>query len=345
MEKSKIMKRLFVLLIACAPFVVFGQSYNLIQQTSGTSTSIRGMSIVSDQVAWVSGSNGSIGKTVDGGLTWQWIKPAGFDKLDFRDIEAFDTNKAVIVNAGSPAYVLLTVDGGKSWKQTYKNTDSAIFLDGMAFWDAKHGIIFGDPINNKMQLLRTTDGGLSWKNISSNLKWNLLTGEAGFAASGTTIKTLANGKVIIATGGAASNLYYSNNYGDKWGFYKCPILQGESSTGAFSMDFYDKKNGVVVGGNYLKDNENQNNVLLTNNAGKTWSRPLKPVDGFRSGVIYINEKVLIATGSSGTDVSTDAGVSWYNISKLNFNIIQKSKSGKLILLAGNKGQVYKVVNN
>jgi len=338
------MKRL-LLIFLLFPVLVFGQSYTFVQLPTGPATSLRGMSIVSDQVAWVSGSNGAVGKTVDGGITWQWTKPAGYEKLDFRDIEAFDSNKAIIVNAGSPAFVLLTTDGGESWKQTYKNLDSAIFLDGMDFWNAKRGIIFGDPIKNRMQILTTTDGGNSWQNISSNLKWNILTGEASFAASGTTIKAMGNGKVWIATGGAASNIYYSNNYGAKWGFYQCPIIQGESSTGPFSMAFYDKKTGVVVGGNYLKDNENSNNILLTNNSGKTWRKPLKPVSGFRSGVIYVNDKVLIATGSSGTDLSTDAGLSWYNISKLNFNVIQKSKTGKLILVAGNKGQIYKLVNN
>jgi photosystem II stability/assembly factor-like uncharacterized protein len=336
-------KLLFILLFF--PFIGFGQSYILILQNSETSTSFRGMSIVSDQVAWVSGSNGTIGKTTDGGSTWQWIKPTGYEKLDFRDIEAFDTDKAIVVNSGSPAYILLTIDGGKSWTQTYKNTDSAIFLDGMAFWDSKRGMAFGDPIKNRMQLLRTNDGGLSWEDISTNLKEEMLAGEAGFAASGTSITTMDKGKVWIATGGATSNIYYSNNYGNKWGFYKCPILQGESSTGVFSVAFQTKKTGVVVGGNYLKDNENSNNILLTNNSGKTWTKPLKPVSGFRSGVIYVNEKVMIATGSSGTDVSTDAGISWYNISKINLNVIQKSHSGKLILLAGNKGQIYKLVKN
>ncbi|RYE52431.1 MAG: hypothetical protein EOP48_16510 [Sphingobacteriales bacterium] len=233
-------KLLFILLYF--PMIGFGQSYKLALQNTGTSTSFRGMSIVSDQVAWVSGSNGTIGKTTDGGSTWQWITPSGYEKLDFRDIEAFDTDRAIVVNAGSPAYILLTVDGGKSWTQTYKNVDSAIFLDGMDFWDAKRGIIFGDPIKNRMQLLRTNDGGLSWEDISANLKRDLIAGEAGFAASGTSIVTMENGKVWIATGGAASNIYYSNDYGNKWSFYKCPILQGESSTGVFSIAFQTKKN-------------------------------------------------------------------------------------------------------
>ncbi|WP_370583126.1 WD40/YVTN/BNR-like repeat-containing protein [Pedobacter sp. MC2016-24] len=332
----------FICWLFLLPLIGYAQTYDLVSLNSGTNASLRGMSIVTDDVAWVSGSKGHIGKTTDGGKTWQWVQPAGYAQLDFRDIQGFDSLKAVAINAGSPAYVLLTVDGGKTWTERYKNTDSAIFLDGMDFWDKKNGIIFGDPILNEMQLLRTQDGGLSWNPISGNLKTKLNTGEAGFAASGTTIKTLPGGKVWIATGGAVAQIYYSDNYAYTWKVFKCPIIQGKSSTGTFAMDFYNGSKGVVVGGDYLKDKENLNNVLLTDDGGKNWKRPAKPVSGYRSGVIYVNSALLIATGSSGTDVSKDAGQNWINISGQGFNVIGKSKKGKLILLAGNKGEIYKL---
>ncbi|TKC06825.1 oxidoreductase [Pedobacter polaris] len=304
---------------------------------------MRGLSVLSDSVAWVSGNNGYVGKTLDGGKTWEWMQPKGYEKLDFRDIEAFDKLKAIIVNAGSPAYILTTNDGGKNWSQVYKNTDSAIFLDGMAFWNNQEGIIFGDPIHNKMQLLKTSDGGLSWQDISSKLKQELKVGEAGFAASGTTIRTAPEGKVWVASGGSTSNIYYSSNYGNKWKVYPCPIIQGESSTGPFSIAFYDAKNGIVVGGNYLKDKESTNNVLVTKNGGKTWEKPLKPVLGYRSAVEYFSDKICFATGSSGTDYSLDGGNTWSNISTQNFNALQKAKKGNLVLLTGNKGNIYQLI--
>lgn len=320
------------------PFWAFSQQYKLQPLNSGTNTSIRGLSVVSNQVAWVSGSNGYVGKTTDGGISWKWIKPAGYEKLDFRDIEAFDNQKAIVINAGSPAFILLTVDGGKTWKETYKNIDSAIFLDGMDFWDKKNGIIFGDPIHHKLQLLKTRNGGLTWVDVSEHLKMEMETGEAGFAASGTTIKAIGNGKVWITTGGAVAYVYHSNNYGDTWNKYPCPILQGENNTGPFSMDFYNDKKGIIVGGNYQKDKENLNNVLLSNNGGKDWIKPISPVFGYRSGVTYLTKDLIIAVGTSGVDLSRDGGLNWVHLSDLSFNAVRKK--GALILLAGNKGVIY-----
>ncbi|RZK41393.1 MAG: oxidoreductase [Pedobacter sp.] len=304
---------------------------------------MRGLSVVSNQVAWVSGSNGHVGRSIDGGENWKWMQPKGYEKLDFRDIEAFDSLNAIVVNAGSPAYILLTTDGGENWKEVYKNTDSLIFLDGMAFWNRNEGIIFGDPINNKMQLLKTDDGGLTWKNISENLKQELSIGEAGFAASGTTIRANKNGHVWIATGGKTANIYYSTNYAKTWKVYHCPIIQGESSTGTFSLSFADSKYGIAVGGNYLKDKENSNNIVITSDGGKNWTKPETPVHGYRSSIEHLRGKIWVATGSSGTDYSLDNGKNWINLSKQNFNTIQKAKAGNLVLLTGNRGQIYELI--
>ncbi|MEJ5961086.1 WD40/YVTN/BNR-like repeat-containing protein [Pedobacter immunditicola] len=340
----------FICLILLLPFISYAQpksdtlskeqSFKLRSLTSGTNTSIRGLSVVSDQVAWVSGSNGFIGKTTNGGLHWEWVQPQGYENLDFRDIEAFDEQNAVAVNAGSPAYILLTTDGGKTWKTTYKNMDAAIFLDGMDFWDRRNGIIFGDPIHNQLQILSTNDGGQSWKAISNQLDIKMQEGEASFAASGTTIKTLDKGKVWIATGGAVANIYHSNNYGQTWVKYPCPIWQGENSTGPFSIDFFDAQHGIVVGGNYLQDKARMNNALVTNDGGATWLKPHTSVFGYRSGVLYLHKKLCVAVGTSGVDISKDGGLNWVNIAELGFHAVKKAKKGKLILLAGPKGTVY-----
>jgi photosystem II stability/assembly factor-like uncharacterized protein len=329
-----------LLLLLLLSFQGYTQTVTLKQLSTGTNTSLRGISVVSDHVAWVSGSNGFVARTVNGGADWKWMQPKGFENLDFRDIEAFDDQKAIIVNAGSPAFVLMTMDGGQSWTQTYVNRDSAVFLDGMDFWDNQNGIIFGDPIHNKLQLLKTVNGGASWQDISDNLKPEMKLGEAGFAASGTSIKVLDKGKAWIVTGGSVSNIYYSKDYGKSWSKYACPILQGENSTGAFSIDLIDANNGIVVGGDYMKDKENVNNVLLTNNGGKSWVRPKVPVHGYRSSVSYLNKTTSVAVGTSGVDISRNSGLTWQHVSDANLNAVKKAKTGKLVLLAGNNGQIY-----
>src|SRR5580658_8625001 len=65
--------------------------------TSGTSTSLRGLSVVTDEIVWVSGSKGTVGKSLDGGKTWTWFTVPGYEKRDFRDIEAFDSKTAIII--------------------------------------------------------------------------------------------------------------------------------------------------------------------------------------------------------------------------------------------------------
>lgn len=329
-----------LLIFVLLPLFSAAQTYNLVPLVTDAKTSMRGLSVVNNEIIWVSGSKGSIGKSVNGGKTWEWTKPKGYETLDFRDIQGFDDKKAIIVNAGSPAYILSTVDGGKTWIENYNNTDSAIFLDGMDFWDKQNGMVFGDPINHKMQLLRTNDGGLTWENISGNLTKEMQVGEAGFAASGTTIKTFGKGKVWVATGGSVSNIYYSDNYGKTWKVYRCPIIQGESSTGVFSIDFFDAKNGIAVGGNYLKDKDNSNSVLYTKNGGKSWIKSKVPVSGYRSGVTYIDKNICLATGTSGTDISRDGGKTWQNISDLSFNAIKAVD--KSVILVGGKGNIYKL---
>lgn len=336
------MKKIFLCFLLL-PYLSSAQTFLLKPLTENTPTSLRGLSVVNDDIAWVSGSNGFVGKTINGGSSWTWLKLEGYEKIDFRDIEAFNAKEAIVVSAGSPAFILSTKNGGKSWSENYKNTDSAIFLDGMGFWNRARGIVFGDPIARKMQLLATDNGGKSWRDISGNLTKKLAEGEAGFAASGTSIKTLGNGIAFVATGGTVSNIYRTDDYGKTWNVFPCPIIQGESTTGPFSIDFYNEQTGIAVGGNYVKDKDSTKAAVLTYDGGKTWSMPSSSVNGFRSAVTYITKELLIATGTSGTDLSLDGGANWKNISTKSFNAVQKAKDGKLILLAGEKGRVYQLI--
>lgn len=133
--------------------------------TSGTKTSLRGLSVVNDNIVWVSGSNGTVGKSTNGGKNWKWFTVKGFEKSDFRDIEAFDAVTAVIIAVAEPGYILKTNDGGETWKVVYENKTKGMFLDAMEFWNEQSGIVIGDPIDGRFFITRSFDGGNTWQDI------------------------------------------------------------------------------------------------------------------------------------------------------------------------------------
>src|SRR5580692_1634618 len=112
----------FVILSAAAT----AQQITILQQDKPTS--IRGLSVVDDSVAWISGSKGYIAITKNGGKDWDWQQVKGFEKADFRDIEAFSDKEAVIISSGTPALILKTIDGGASWQEKYRNADTSYFF-------------------------------------------------------------------------------------------------------------------------------------------------------------------------------------------------------------------------
>lgn len=319
--------------------VAKAQSQQILLLDSGRNTSLRGLSIVNNKVAWVSGSNGWVAKTIDGNtFIWQQLK--GYEKLDFRDIEAFSADEAMIINAGSPAYILKTKDGGQTWNQVYANIDSLIFLDGMDFWNNKEGIIFGDPINGIMRLLFTKDRGETWQDISAKANIKLKEGEAAFAASGTTIRTFKK-NIYIATGGKHSRLWTSADKGKNWTSKDIEILKGEPSTGAFSIAI-SAKFLYAVGGDYLKEKANIGNYSYKNINGDNWTKVEKNPNGYRSAVEVINKNFIIAVGPSGIDFSNNAGQSWQLLSTKGFHTCRKAKNGTLILFTGSRGQIGKL---
>ena len=180
-------KRKIALSILFLLFVFLSIAQQVKILTSGTKASFRGLSVPNDSTIWVSGSNGTVGKSSNGGDTWQWQIVPGFEKTEFRDIEAWDSNTAIIMAIAEPAYILRTTNGGKNWDVVYKNETRGMFLDAMDFFDGKHGMVIGDPINGKTFLATTKNGGKNWQEIPENKRPVADSGEACFASSGTNI--------------------------------------------------------------------------------------------------------------------------------------------------------------
>lgn len=333
---------LFLLIGWLSVNVVNAQLPEVTVLTDGHPTSIRGVSVWNDSIAWVSGSNGWIGRTDDRGSTWDWCQVIGHQDTDFRDIEAFSAEEAIILSAGSPLVILRTSDGGKNWTEVYRDERPEVFFDGMDFWDNRRGIAYGDPIGGLMQLLITDDGGCTWRDVTQAANMTLADGEAGFAASGTGIRALRGGHIRIATGGRISRLIHGTRYGRRWRTYPCPILQGRASTGIFSIAFLDKQYGVAVGGDYQQDTLRRDAVYLTVDGGRTWQAPVEGTSGYRSAVEYIDRYNLIAVGTSGGDYSADGGHTWQRFTDEGYHAVRKAKQGSWIIAAGSQGKIAEI---
>ncbi len=327
-------KFLLLLLLTLITFCLKAQKIVLLQE--GKQSSIRGMSVVNDQVAWISGSNGYTALTINGGKTWAWQQVKGFEKADFRSIEAFSDKEAIIMASGTPALILKTTDGGKNWQVKYRNTDTAYFLDAMDFANPDHGLILGDPIKNKFVLLETKDAGETWHMFSDCPK--ALNGEAAFAASGTCLR-FVNSTIQIVTGGSISRqLKYRTNNG--WTYDITLIKHGKSSQGAFSID---RDGFVIVGGDYQNDHSADSvaEYYFYNGAYASGGIVLatKPPAGYQSCVEQISENIYLSTGTPGSNLTTDGGKTWTKIDDTSFNVCRTAKTGKLVLLAGNNGRI------
>src|ERR1051325_5256488 len=173
-------------------------------QTSGVTARLRGVSAVSERVAWASGSGSTVLRTTDGGLNWQKLTVTA-ETLDFRDIDAIDAQTAYILSAGNgPATrIYKTTDAGKTWTMQFKSNDPKAFLDAMSFWDANHGIVFGDSIDSQLYIMTTADGGRAWSRVPVANLPPALENEGAFAASGTNIALFGKSHAWIGTGGAA----------------------------------------------------------------------------------------------------------------------------------------------
>ncbi|MFL6277443.1 MAG: WD40/YVTN/BNR-like repeat-containing protein [Blastocatellia bacterium] len=309
-------------------------------QAGNTTADLRGLSVVNLRVVWASGTQGTFTRTTDGGASWQAGTVPGAEPLDFRDVEAFDANTAYLLSAGKDqlSRIYKTSDGGAHWALQFTNHLPEAFFDAMAFWDRDHGIALSDPVNGRFVMVTTDNGGRTWNDVPATNLPPAITGEGGFAASGTCLIAQGQANAWFVTGGAVARVFRSADRGHSWTVTSAPLSSGVESAGIFSVAFNDATHGVIVGGDYRKPTEAGDNIAVSGDGGRTWklSRGPRPA-GYRSGTAYVAPLTVIAVGTSGSDYSIDGGESWTRLDGENYNSVA-ARAG-VVWAVGPRGRI------
>ena len=263
--------------------------------------------------------------------------------LHFRAIEEVDGNLFAL-SIANPARLYKLGRKAKNSKIVYEELNENAFYDSMDFWNDEEGVAIGDPTDDCMSIIITRDGGDTWAKMSCDDLPKAKEGEAAFAASDTNISIVGD-HTWVATGGKASRVLYSPDKGKTWEVYDTPIIQGMETTGMYSIDFYDEKNGFAIGGDYTKPNDTLNNKIRTSDGGKTWQIVANGKGpSYRSCVQYVpnsNGKELVAIGFKGIDYSNDTGDSWTHLSDEGFYTLRFLNDS--IAYAAGKGRISKLI--
>lgn len=312
-------------------------------EPSHTQAGLRGISAVSNEIAWASGTNGTILRTLDGGATWlRCAVPAEGETLDFRAIRAASADAALAMSAGpgTASRLYLTSDGCKSWTLLLTNHDKEGFWDGLVADDAlTHAFIIGDQVNGRFALLYGLIADNAWIDMEKEFRTDLLDAllpvrptESLFAASNSVLA----GDVLEApqfiTGGKDGAYFHTIARDTIKGRIlplarKLPLAQAESA-GAFSMAKGCTHSGktlctlVIVGGDYKQPEAHEGTATLAtlanlHTAPDAFRAAAKMPHGYRSAVAFDeNSEAFIAVGPNGTDISRDGGLHWEALAPL-----------------------------
>ena len=320
--------------------------------------SLRGIRAVSAQVAWASGSGGTVLRTTDGGASWTRRPVPGAEALDFRSVWAFDSLTAVVASAGDAAAgqarLYRTVDGGRSWTLTHQDSTAGVFYDAIAFWDRQYGLVLSDPIgagtHRHFLVLVTSDGGATWRRTPAEGMPDALPGEAAFAAGNAALATGGDTRAWFVTGGPnGARVYTTTTGGARWDAVAVPVTPRGESAGLFAIAAAPGGGGtgvtatlrertlralpspaIALGGDYRQARTGTGQIVRTDD-GVRWARTDlgATAPGYWSGVSYVPglARTAVAVGGGGTVVTRDDGRTWVAVDSAEWNAVSFAGGG------------------
>ena len=286
------MKQIITLIII---LLVYNFSINVdncraqwIQQSTGTTANLGGISFLNENTGYVCG-DGTILKTTNGGTNWVNVNTINLFK-PFTKIQAIDEN--IIYCVGSFSTIIRSTNGGINWS-ILRDGPSGTGVNGnfysLYFINSLTGWIGGD--SPYQFILKTTNGGTTFDSIVTN---NLLGRVNGFYFINSTTGLACGDLGIIRK---------TTNGGFNWNYVNIPV-------GTFLYTFRNFSFINSVTGFTCTDNRK---VFKTTDFGENWDSLTYIPNTYPSihHICFSSESKGWSAGS-GFDVfhTTNGGLNW-----------------------------------
>lgn len=301
-----------------------------------TATSFRGMCVVSENTAFISGTQGSIYQLSINTLQAKKLRlPLETNHVDFRDIKYLGNQTLIAVGVASPAFIIRSDDLGATWQTVFTDTAKHVFLNGAIVINPSTVLVYGDSHEGYYDILLSTNSGKTFTRLAKE-KRPLSEGLGGMYAASGTSALFHNNKVIIAAhdkrGSVLLSASFENEKLGQWSATQTSVPAGKSS-GIFSVALGNEKL-FASGGEYTTQNETKaSNWLSSDNTN--FETFVKTSCGYYS-CIAISDKTACLTGTCST-VLVNLETKEHITLPQTFHTCRWS--GSKLILAGAKGKV------
>ncbi|KFF20717.1 WD40/YVTN/BNR-like repeat-containing protein [Chryseobacterium sp. JM1] len=325
------MKKLILIVFSFMGIFTFSQQIESFETILNDKISIRALEVDGGKV-WYSGTDSKFGFVDLKNIKNQKQIRLSEKKLQFRTL-AQDKDSLYAVNIESPAYFFKIDKKNLKYRLVFTDMSKAAFYDAFHFVNQKQAFAFSDTDDNRLKLIIYKNG--EWSFFENKVKLN--SGEAAFAASNTNIASTKK-YLWVATGGKSSRILRLNFKTEEIEVFNTPFIQGESSQGMYSIDFYDDNFGVAVGGDYTKQDANINNIATTNDGGESWQIQASGQNAGYTTCVKIKPgsmgKEMISVGDQHISYSSDFGKTWKKISDEKGFFVCSWVNGNTVVFAG-----------
>ena len=319
---------------------------------------------------WAGGYDGGVAKSMDDGLTWQFVATPAYTPPTYKDvwdIDFINQNQGIMV--GDDGMVALTTDGGSTWDWpataqavigTTRMYGAVYFPDGriwVAGYDGKIGFSPDFGATWSLQGVGVTSVIIYDINIDANgigfcalnngdpdqskilytddygTTWTLQ--NLTITGNPTLYKVRQFGDKVVLCGDKGY-IGYSNNNGTTWTHYA--NAAGTLTSDAMRDVIMDGNVGYAVGRNAR--------LLKTTDGWATWQLLTHNFNPYFESIKFRNDGSLLACGWQGTlAISQDQGITWEDQVPTAIDLWQASiVDANTWYIAGDKGTILKTTD-